>query len=242
MDFQLILVMFISLVVVLPIIGYIVHIVDRKDKIKVNLGTAMYINSSKKNSWHKSYLFLTNLFLTRGYMDKIARRYELLYPGDMKTIASKTVKVAFTIWLFSALEIFLIFCMRPNLQNGILAVFLIFVINSEVLNAQVNSAETKLLEEMAEFISDVRHNYHINRMVDDAILSSLEGLGSEMRLHANRLYDIVISNNLSEDVLKYNTTTHNKYLKMLLALCTSIIEFNDKKINGQLLFTANLNI
>jgi hypothetical protein len=130
--------------------------------------------------------------------------------------------------------------MNPSLHNAVLAVILVFVINNEVVNYQVSNAEIKLLEEMSVFISDVRHNYHINRMVDDAILLSIDGLGYEMRLHANKLYEIIISNNIKQEVISYNAAMHNKYLKMFLSLCISVIEFNDKKVNGQHLFTANL--
>ena len=77
-------------------------------------------------------------------------------------------------------------------------------------------------------------------MVDDAILLSMDGLGYEMRVHTKKLYDTITSNNL-EDVLKYNTTIHNKYLKTLLSLCINVLEFSDKRINGQSLFTSNLD-
>lgn len=240
MEIQLILITALSLAAVLPLIGYIVHIIDRKDKIKCNTGASMYVKQSKRNSWYRIYLFLGGFFLTKSYIDKVSRRYEMLCPGDIKRVAAKTMKVVFITWLLCALEISIIYFMKPNLHNGALSIILVFIINNEVLNAQVSNAEIKLLEGLAIFISDIRHNYHINRMVDDAILSSIEGLDFELKQHANRLYEIVISNNLKDDVIRYNTTTHNKYLRMLLALCTGVIEFSDKKINGQLLFTTNL--
>ena len=101
-------------------------------------------------------------------------------------------------------------------------------------------AEVKLLENMAVFIANVRHNYHINHMVDDAILMSMDDVSIEMKAHGMKLYEVITSNYIKDDVIKYNTTTHNKYLKMFLSLCISVIEHKDKKVNGQLLFTANL--
>jgi hypothetical protein len=240
MDFHLIIIMAVSLAVVLPAVGYFVHVIDQKDKVKINSGAAIFVRKSKKNTLYSTYIYLSKFFLTSGYMDKISRKYEVLCPGDFSMVAKKTMEAAITSWVLCLTELIIIYLMKPNLHNGVLAVILVFVINNEVINYQVRNAEVKLLEELAVFISDVRHNYHINRMVDDAILLSMDGLGHEMKVHAKKLYEVIISNNIKEDVIRYNAAVHNKYLKMFLALCISVIEFNDKKVNGQLLFTLNL--
>lgn len=228
------------LLVVLPIVGYIVHKLDQRDKVKNNASAAIYIKNTKKNPTKRIYLRLRKFFLTAGYIDKVSRRFEILYPGNFDMIASKTLNSAGISLILCSLSLVLIYFKKPNLHNGILAILIIFVINNEVIHYLLSNAEIKLLEEMATFISDVRHNYYINRMVDDAILLSMEGLGPEMKAQAEKLYEVVSSNNLKERVISYNAMMNNKYMKMLLSLCINVIEYNDKVINGQLLFTNNL--
>lgn len=240
MDKRLLLIMLVSLIIILPIVAYIVHIIDRKDKIKVNTGALLYIKNSKGNSWFKVYSFFCRFFITRRYLDKISRRYELLCPGDRQAAAVESMKVAFSVWVITAAEIYFIFLMKPSFHNCIVALYLAYVVNNEIINRLVENTEIRLLEQMSIFITEVSHNYHINRLVDEAILKSMDGLGYEMRLHAERLLRIITSNNMREDVIQYNTTIHNRYLKMFLSLSTSIIEYNDKVVNGQLLFTSNL--
>ncbi|MDF2539266.1 MAG: hypothetical protein K0S76_2287 [Herbinix sp.] len=240
MKIKLIVTMALCLIIVLPIVGCVIHIIDQRDRIRDNSGAAIYVKKAKRRPWIKVYLILSKFFFTQGYIDKISRRYEILCPGDFGKIAEKTMNTVLLSWFCCSLEIFIIFIIKPNLHNSILAIILIFVINNEIINYRVSNLEIKLLEEMANFISDVRHNYHINRMVDDAILLSMEDISYEMKLHAQKLYEITLSNNLKEDVSRYNAAANNKYLKTFLALCISVIEFNDKKINGQQLFTINL--
>lgn len=164
----------------------------------------------------------------------------MICPCEPKKIAEKTMTAAVYTFSFCAGEVFLIYVMKPSLQNGAIAVFLSFVIVNEVINHFLASAELKLLESMEVFMSDVGHNYYIRQLVDDAILLSMEGQTSEMKTHARRIYDVVTSTSMKEEILKYNASMHNRYLKMFLSLCVSVIEFNDKKVNGHLLFTSNL--
>ncbi|MBH1940634.1 hypothetical protein I5677_07010 [Mobilitalea sibirica] len=240
MNIQLLLVMIISLSMVLPIVWFLVQSIDRKDKRKVNIGAVIFMKSSKGSPWYRLYSMIHKFPLTGRYLDRIDQRYEVLYPGDPRAIAIRTMKAVCITWTVCIAEIILLYFLKPSLHNSIIAVYLSYVIHNEIINLIVGNTEIRLLEQMTMFISDVSHNYHINRLVDDAILSSIDGLGHEMKVHANYLYKIVTSNNLREDVIQYNTTTHNRYLKMFLSLCISVIEYNDKKVNGQLLFTANL--
>jgi hypothetical protein len=240
MNTKLLIVTVISLSIILPIVAVIVHYIDLRDKRRINTGASLYIRQMKTNPGYPAYRFLKSFFLTRNFIVKVSRQYENLYPGDTRMIAARTMKVFTASAVLCLAEVFFIFLMKPKLHNAVLALLLVYVINNEVINRQVSITEIRLLEQMVIFISNVRHNYHVNRMVDDAIASSLEGVSYEMKIHANMLFKIVTSNNIKEEVSRYNAATNNKYLKLLLSLCSSVIEFDDKKVNTQLLFTSNL--
>lgn len=240
MNTRLFILIAISLSIVLPIVAIIVHYIDLRDKRRSNTGAALYLKKVKKNTNQPVYRFLNRFFLTKNFVSKIRLLYENLYPGDPRMIVSKTMNVFIVSMLLCFMEVFFIYLMKPKLHNGVLAVILIFVINNEIVNRQVSITQIRLLEQMVTFISDVRHNYHINRMVDDAIATSMEGINYEMKIQAGILYRILTSNNIREEVCKYNATSNNKYLKIFLSLCVSVIEFDDKKVNTQLLFTSNL--
>lgn len=236
---DMIITMVIALSVVMPATAIFIGILDKKDKEKQNVGAAL-MKKNKKSLLYKTYRFLSRFPLTRSYMDKLTRRYDVLCPGDAKAIGIKSVTTFLLSMAISIIASIVLFFHRPTLQGGILAVIFVFVINNEVVTRQVRSTEIKLLKQMASFISDVRHNYYIHRMVDDAIELSLDSCGKYMKPHAKKLLEVVSSNSLKEDVAKYNAATNNKYLKMFIALCISVIEDKDQTMNGQILFTANL--
>jgi len=239
-DKQLLLVMVIALAIVLPITIAIINEIDRKDKEKKNIGISLATSKRKTNVFMKIYKTLSGKPLVKTYLDHIRRRYEILYPGDEKEIAAQTMKTAMVTWISCLLAISILWVNQLNYINLWVGILLIYVINNEIIGYMINRTETKLLEDMVVFLSEVRHNYYVNRMVDDAVLGAMEGLGYEMKVHAVKLYNILISNNLKDEVAKYNAVTHNKYLKMFLSLCVGVLEYSDKKVRGQYLFIFNI--
>lgn len=239
MDKNLLIIMGLALLIVLPIMWAIISHIDKKDKIKTNTGFSL-IKKSANSPIFKIYKFLMRLPFTRKYMNNLTRRYDILCPGDQKTAIKESVKTFSITAIVCLILSYFLFFKSPTLQGGIISVLMVYIINSEVTSTLVKSAERRLLKQIVDFISNVRHNYYIKKMVDVAISMSLDSCGKELKPHAVKLYEIVTSNNIKNEVEKYNAATNNKYLKMFLSLCMSVIEYKDKEINGQNLFAANL--
>ena len=239
MDMQLIIIMAVAVGIVLPVVWLVINHVDKKGKTKTNTGFEL-AQQSKRHPIYRVYYKLRRVPVLNKYMDQLSRRYDILFPGDERNATKETIKTAGTIFVLCLVSAFFLFFRSPSILGGIVTVIMVFVINNEVVTRQVRKTEIRLLKQMSEFISNVRHNYYIHRMVDEAIEMSISSCGPEMKPHALKLLEVVSSNNLSHEVDKYNTATHNKYLKMMLSLCVNVIEYKDKDIDGKSLFTSNL--
>ena len=240
MDKELLLVTLIALAITLPIVIAIIQEIDRKDKIKNNIGTALSTRTKKNRILIKIYHAFNSKPIINTYLEQIRRRYEILYPGEERKIELQTIKTVLATWFTCFLAVGFLFFRKPNMINLCVGIIMVYIINKEIIAFMINRTEMKLLEDMVVFLSEVRHNYHVNRMIDDAVLGAMDGLGYEMKVHAGKIYDILIANNLKEEVAKYNSITHNKYLKMFLSLCVGVLEYSDKKVRGQYLFTSNI--
>ena len=241
MNWQLIFIMAAALVIVLPITFFFVQKQDRKDKAKNNIGAAL---SKKQKSRIPLILYkiLKGNGLTRGYTEQLRRRYEMMYPGDERDITKNTVKTIIVTWFVCLVATILILLTDIDFNNMAVSLLLIYVINTEIIGFMVVRIELKLMDEIAMFISNVRHNFYINQMVDDAMLLSIKEVKRyEMKVHAEKIYRIAISSNLKDEITKYNSSMHNKYLKMFLALCINVMEYSNKSINGVKIFTTNLD-
>ncbi|MGB4661311.1 MAG: hypothetical protein WBI07_19215 [Mobilitalea sp.] len=241
MDKETIIVMCVSLAIVMPVIYLIINWIDRKQKISSNSGAMLVRKKGKSSSSHQLYRLLCNFPITSGYMDKLRRQYEITCPSDPQTIISKTITLAVMLFVLDMIQFIIIFCARPSLYHLVLSGYLIVIVNNEIVSDIVIKAEITLHESMKDFLSDVGHNYHKNQMVDEAVLEAAQGnISRDMKTHAHKLYETIVSVNQKEDVIKYNSTTNNKFMKMFLALCINIMEYNDTDLSGNQLLSANI--
>lgn len=194
----------------------------------------------KINKLIPMYLFLMKVPIVKGYLNRISRRYEILCPSDKKETYKKSMIFALVCWIISALIIIFLFIRKPTIFYAAISIFLVWVVNSKLVHFIVNYNEMKILKQFNEFISDIRHYYYINGSIEDALLSAIDLADREMKLHANKIYEILISENIEEEVIKYNSTTQNNFLKMFLAQCVTVITYGDKEINNESLFLKNL--
>lgn len=219
----------------------IIHTIIKSKRLKAS--DAIYINQALKNRvsiLFKLYHFFDKFIVTQGYIRRLRRRYEILCPGDQKEIARKTISLALTVWTLCTVVLIGIFLRRPTIYTAAITILLVFVINTELINRVVRKAEIKLLVQLDKFLSDVRHYYYTNGAVDDAILDTLEQTGREMRIQAEKIFEILTAENIEDEVSKYNDTTHNNFLKMFLAQCVSVINYGDKDIEDESLFLRNI--
>ena len=234
-------VLIISLLITVFLLCIIIMIIDKS--IKKKRREAIFINRGqgfRKNKLIQMFHFFSRFPLTKGYLNRLSRRYEILIPGEKREIAMKSMIFALSIWSICATLFFLIFLRKPSLFNACITILLVWVANSEITYGSVRRSELRILKQLDMFLSDVRHFYYMYQSVDEAILDSIELAGKEMKIHANKIYEVLTSENLSEEVIKYNDTSHNNFLKMFLAQCVSAIDYGDKTINQESLFLTNI--
>ena len=242
MERQFFIVIGISLAVVMPTVFIMINIVDKRRRIKSNSGATLSKKSGKVSLRMTIYQKLSEFPATSGYLDKLRRQYEITFPGEPGVIMTKTIHLAALLFLLNAVQFAIIYGLKPSLNNLILVGYLIFVFNHEIVSDITMKADIALHESLKLFLSDVGHYYLNTFMIDDAILEAMKGknLSPEMKAHAKRLYDIIISTEQQEDVIKYNMTMHNKFMKMFLSLCISIMEYDNVDVNGNMLLSTNI--
>ncbi len=225
MSIKLILLLLVVYIMVVASFGLFIAYSDRKKKRSRH---TTYSRIRRTSSSEIIYGYMMKLPICKHYIAKISRRYEMLCPGRLSDIAKKTMSLTcFTFGLCMLVLIFIYF-LHPSLEHFILSIYMIFVINNEIINYYVTGVEIKLRMEQELFISNISRNFFHNYYIDDAILKAMEApMSSEMKEHAKALYDITISNHIKEEVERYHALSHDKFMKMLLSLCVNVVERGD---------------
>ena len=217
------------------------YLQKRKKKQQERVGHSIYREKrSQSKFFYGLYLHVRRIPVIRDYLQKISRRFEIVYPGEEKEIGVRTIRLALTVWGICGVTIIFLFLASPSFYHFALTMLLIWVFENEIVNRTLDGAEERLLKQLDIFLTDVRHYYHIYKTADDAVLEAMEHTKREMRLQADAIYRILTSEDMVEEMSKYNAASHNKFLKMFLAQCCNCMEYGDKIVNGQSLFLQNL--
>lgn len=222
----------------------IIYIVILRNAQKKNMGKAK-IKKTKggKNYIYWLYRLFTKIPLLRRYFTKFQTRISMLYPADMIDVNKKTTQ------LMAKSSILALICMvalawlaKTDIFYILISIFTVYIIFTNSVSRSIEKMEITLLKQFATFITHCRSNYHTVGMVDDAIFMTLDELPYAISLHVTRIYEIVISTNVSAEVEKYTDIAPNRFFEMFAAVCATIQEYGDKTLeNGESLFLKNLN-
>lgn len=186
-------------------------------------------------------IYLKIPFLSR-YLIKVRRRLEIINIDDeyrTRGQASKILTRALAVVLLLTLGIILVAKSNPLLLC-ILILFEIFMIES-MMDGSVNKIDNKILKQQVELFSEIRHAYHEFNMVEEAIYQVAQDDEKEVSRQAEKIYEILISNDPEEELEKYYDVAPNAYLKEFAGISYLTKEFGDRKIDKSSLYLKNLN-
>ncbi len=204
---------------------------------------AIFYKKNKKNRFYYLYRFYSSFPIFKGLFKKVKTRLASLYPADPLAINIKATNYFTSALLISSfIGIIIIIISRGDVFYLGIGLVMIYVILTQLINMRLESLELKLDEAFTDFISDVRHFYHDTNDVADAVYCTLDSLPFEMELHAQKIYQVLIDVNITQAVDKYEDSAPNRFLKTFAAICATIKEYGDKRLeDGQWMFLKNLN-
>lgn len=179
--------------------------------------------------------------ITAGYTKKIEETILALCPMDAGRLRKITTQICIAGGCISMLFLLLLFFRSPGLYSLALSVFYAIVVSEEVLRFVSKRLERRILRQMEKMLSDVRHFYYDTHSVVDALQEAALVAGYEMRVHVERLLEVLCSENPTAAAEDYNRTSKNHFLKLFLSLCLAIQEYGDTEHKGESLFVRNLS-
>ena len=168
-----------------------IWIKDSEEKRRTAIVTG--IKRSRKFSLFKVFQKLVQFKPTRSYLLKLQRVYEIRIPNDSKQSKEKAMALALQVWVVDLLVIIVLFCTKPTLLRACTAIFFIYVFSGQIARNKVNKFDLELISQLSTFIDDVRHQYFVHEMVDEAIEGALEKAPKLMVLHGQAIYDVLLA-------------------------------------------------
>ncbi len=200
-------------------------------------------NYSSEIIYQRLYNLYINTPFIKRYLFKIRRRLEIINLDDEYLTRKQTSKILTNALLVIIPLTFIIILMTKSntLLMAILLIFELFMVDS-VIDGMVDKMDNKLLTQQIDFFAEIRHAYHEFNMVEEAIYQVAQGDSApEMSRQAERIYEILISNDPEGELEKYYDIAPNSYLKEFAGISYLTKEFGDRTIEKTSLYLKNLN-
>ena len=200
-------------------------------------------NFSLEVLYQKLYIFYLRTPFLKRYLLKLRRRLEIINIEDEYLTRMQATKIlTIALGIVIPLTIAIIIITRNNtLLMTILLLFELFLIDT-FIDGRVDKIDNNLLKQQINFFSEIRHAYHEFNMVEEAIYQTAQDDDNpEMARQAERIYEVLISNDPESELEKYYDVAPNAYLKEFAGVSYLTKEFGDRKVDGASLYLKNLN-
>ncbi|MDF1618016.1 hypothetical protein [Petrocella sp. FN5] len=243
MDYELW--MFIGVMLMIMAFGlmFIAKVIDKRLK-KRQLHLKVKQNQEQVNRYYlRMYKLLSGFCFTRHKIANIRLRIEMIGHTNERVIRKKTVKIYLTIMV---LMVFLMAGMIIITRQPILLMLLflaIWLLSETVIDFLVERLKNRLLYQQLKFNDMVRHKYYETHMIDEAVYDACQELGEdhyEICIQGERIHDVLRAKDVEKEILAYNETAPNKFLKMFLGLAYITMEYGDTKVDGHSVFLKNI--
>ena len=198
---------------------------------------------SSEVMYQKLYVFYLKTPFFKRYLLKLRRRLAIINVDDEYLTRKQASKILTnTMLIVLPLAVAIIAITKNNtLLMTMLLIFELFMIDT-FIDGMVDKLDNKLLKEQIDFFSEIRHAYHEFNMVEEAIYQVAQDDDKpEMSRQAEKIYEVLISNDPEMELEKYYDIAPNPYLKEFAGVSYLTKEFGDRTIDGASLYLRNLN-
>ena len=212
----------------------------QKDQIVVKNKTS--IRDIFDRIYQTAYLVLTKIPIIKLYTKKTRLKLEMVNDYTEYEIRKKTgsIMLGSLLFIFAALFVFL--NVVSDLYMASIVILMIFIINDVLVNSRVNKVANKILEQLPEVFTEIRHSFHEHGMIEEAFNDAIDELeDKEIMPQIRKIKEAITSDNPEVQLEKYYDTAPNKFLKLFAGVSYLTMELGDREIDGISVYLKNLN-
>lgn len=187
-------------------------------------------------------LISKNLF-TKHAVATIRSRIEIVANTNERTIRMKTVQIFGIILAIMTGLLMAVIVVTKQVLLIMLFVVVLWFLAETLVDFFVIRLRNRLLKQQIKLNDLIRHKYYETGMVDEAIYLACQSLDKnnyEIGLQGQRLHDVLMAKDVEKEMMTYNDTAPNKFLKILLGLAYITMEYGDSHVDGSSVFMRNL--
>lgn len=207
-------------------------VVKRKEKL------SDYIN----RFYQFSYSVLMKIPILNRYIKKIRLKLEMVNDYTEYQIRLSSSKIAMNTIIFMVLGILILTNLVSDAYTSVMIVFGIIFINDKIVDFYITRSENKILRQIADVFTEIRHSFHEHGMIEIALQDAIDNLGEkEIVPQIKRIKEALLADNPEVELEKYYDTAPSRFLKLFAGLSYLVMELGDRKVDGVSVYLKNLN-
>ena len=125
---------------------------------------------------------------------------------------------------------------------SLISIIGILIVAEKIIDLNINSVSLKILRQLPEAFTAIRHAFHEHGMVEEAFDAAMDELGDkEIGPQLKRIKEAMTSETPEAELEKYYDTAPNRFLKLFAGVSYLTLELGDRKVDGTSVYLRNLN-
>lgn len=188
------------------------------------------------------YMTFVKMPLLKYYAKKIRLKYEMsndYTEYELRRNTGRLMSITLVV-MFITLAVFV------NIVNDLYMTLIILVgiiiVAEKVIDITITSVSNKILRQMPEAFTTLRHAFHEHGMVDEALSDTIDEMSEkEIAPQLKRIRDAIVSDQPEVELERYYDTAPNRFLKLFAGISFLTFELGDRKVADTSIYLKNLN-
>ncbi len=211
-----------------------------KDKLVVKEKT------STKDAFDKIYqiVYLTfvKMPVVKYYTKKTRLKLEMTNDYTEYEVRKRTGRSMLRAVIFMFVALFVFLNLVDDLYMSLIVIIGVLIVTEKVIDMGITSVSEKILRQMPEAFTSIRHAFHEHGMIEEAFLTAIDDLGDiEVVPQLRRIVEAMISENPEIELERYYDTAPNRFLKLFAGVSYLTLDLGDRKVGGTSVYLKNLN-
>ena len=188
------------------------------------------------------YMTFVKMPVIKYYTKKTRLKLEMTNDYTEYEIRKRTGKYMLIAVIFIFVSLFVLLNLVNDLYMSLIVIVGVLIIAEKMIDLGITSVSNKILRQMPDTFTAIRHAFHEHGMIDEAFNTAIDEMGDkEIGPQLKRIKEAIISDNPEVELEKYYDTAPNRFLKLFAGISYLTYDLGDRKVDGTSVYLKNLN-
>ena len=212
----------------------------QKDQIVVKKKTSF--SDQFDRIYQVFYIICISMPVLKYYTRKVRLKLEMVNDYTEYEIRKKTGSIMLASVIFVLVALFIFLNVTNDLYMQLIVIIAVLIVNEKVIDYRVGNVADKILRQIPEVFTEIRHSFHEHGMIEEAFNDAIDELeDKEITPQVKRIKEAILADNPEVQLEKYYDTAPNRFLKLFAGVSYLTMELGDRKVDGTSIYLKNLN-